>query len=68
MSGRLEVRFPIAIDHLLNVRIGDEVARLSPRQGLTLAERLIRASTRRMIVEAAEEAEAAPRSNRERYR
>jgi len=54
------MRFPIAIDHRLNVRIGSEVARLSPRQGLDFAERLIRVSTRRMVVEAVAEAEVAP--------
>jgi hypothetical protein len=61
----LPMRFPISIDHRLQVRIGSEVARLSPRQGFDFAERLIRASARRMVVEASAAAEVAlPQNDR----
>jgi hypothetical protein len=45
------MRLPVSVGFDLKVRIGEEAAPLSPRQGLRLAEVLIRRSCRAMLAE-----------------
>jgi len=47
------MNLPLRIDADLTVRLGAEVARLTPGQALRTAEQLIRKGTRRMMVEEA---------------
>jgi hypothetical protein len=51
--------FPVRVDDDLRVIVRDEQVRLTPSEGMKLAERLIRASTVAMIREEAELAERA---------
>jgi hypothetical protein len=44
---------PLKIDGDLTIRIGGSAVQLTPSQGLQAAERLIRKSTRRMMLEEA---------------
>jgi hypothetical protein len=55
---------PIAIGANLEVRMGREVARLSPSQGFKLAEQLLERSIEQMVVEAAVRNEAPVRVTR----
>jgi hypothetical protein len=45
------MRLPVSVGFDLEVRIGEAVAPLSPRQGLRLAEVLIRRSCRALLAE-----------------
>jgi hypothetical protein len=45
------MRLPVSVGFDLEVRIGEAAAALSPRQGLRLAEVLIRRSCRAMLAE-----------------
>jgi hypothetical protein len=48
---------PLRIDGDLTVHVGRSTVQLTPSQGLQAAERLIRQSTRRMMLEEAFDAE-----------
>jgi hypothetical protein len=54
----MHMRFPIRVLSDLTVRIGDVSARITPREWMHLAERLIRTATRKMVHEAARDVRA----------
>jgi hypothetical protein len=56
----LQNKLPVTIGDDLSISINSGGARLTPAQGLRLAEQLIRKSTHSMIIEEAERARRAP--------
>jgi hypothetical protein len=55
------MNYKLQISPSLVVRLGDARVPLTPRESFVLAERLIRAATRKMVLEEAEAATSTPR-------
>jgi hypothetical protein len=53
--GKMKMHMPLKISAGLVVRVGAASVRMTPRESMHVAERLIRLATRRMVVEEAEQ-------------
>jgi hypothetical protein len=51
---------PVTVENDLSIRVGRNVARLTPSEGYAIAEKLIRTATRRLIAEEMGFAEPSP--------